>query len=61
MELIKTTLWLYLIIFKEYKFLKGIGFHVLNCVGLPYERTSSPHQMFAYTCGGYLYTHNVGD
>lgn len=30
MELIKTTLWLFLIIFKGYKFLKGIGFHVLN-------------------------------
>ena len=53
-EQTKTTLWLYLIILKGYKFPKSIDFHVLNGVSLQYERTSSPHQMFVYTCWGLL-------
>lgn len=48
MKLIKTSLWLYLIIFKGYTFLRGVCFHIFNCVRLQYERASCPDQMCVY-------------
>ena len=59
MKLIKTILWIYLIIFKRYKFLRGISFHVLNWVSLQCKRPSSPHQMYGVSARDNLCTHNV--
>lgn len=60
MELIKTTLWLFLIIFKRYKFLKGIGFHVLNVYVFIMKRLALFPRCMCVSAGDCLCTHNVG-